>query len=561
MRLTEQRLPERFADKPRTDGGTRSSDDSDDDIGSSCPGSLIVVSNRQPYRHEYEDDGPETAADADGTAGGSTGGAAERSIAVDEPAGGLTAGLDPIVQEANGTWIAWGDGGADFDVTDENDCVTVPPGEDAYTLHRIDLSEEAVDSYYYGFSNQVLWPLCHEFPDLIEDDDWSNDFAWYRTVNERFADAVAEHATDESVVWIQDYHFALAPRMIRERVPTEATIAHFWHIPWPTPQTFARCPNGEQILEGLLGNDLLGFHVEQYATLFLDAVEEFLTDAVVDRDESLVRYDGTTTQLVTSAMGIDAESYDRDARSVDDERATSLLERYDIPADTTLALGFDRLDYSKGIPERLSAIERFLERSPERHGEFTFFQKATPSRTGIPAYQRLGELVRSEVERINTRFGTDDWQPIVYTEDYVPHEDLCALYRRADVMVISPLLDGMNLVAQEYVASSVDGDGVLLLSDRTGAHERLGATTLTIDPTDTDAFATQLETALSMPAEERHRRMNALRNRVFDADLGSWMRSQFEEIRRVHADIESDEGDGDGGSNSNRDTDAQTPPV
>lgn len=558
MRLTEQRLSERLADERRTDGGTRTTDESGDD-GPSYPGSLIVVSNRQPYRHEYEDDPEtETAADADETASGSTG---DRSIAVDEPAGGLTAGLDPIVQEVSGTWIAWGDGGADFDVADENNCVTVPPGEDAYTLHRVDLSEEAVDSYYYGFSNQVLWPLCHEFPDLIKDEStgWTNDFAWYRTVNERFAEAVAEHATDDSVVWIQDYHFALAPRMIRERVPSGATIAHFWHIPWPTPQTFAQCPDGEQVLEGLLGNDLLGFHVERYATLFLDCVEEFLDDAVVNRDEQLVHYDGETTRLITDAMGIDAESYDQDARSVDKEQATSLLEQYDVSADTTLALGVDRLDYSKGIPERLAALERVLERNPDWHGEFTFFQKATPSRTGIPAYQRLGELVRSEVERINSRFGTDDWQPIVYTEDYVDHENLCALYRRAEMMVISPLLDGMNLVAQEYVASNVDGDGVMLLSDRTGAHERLGAATLTIDPTDTDTFASQLETALSMPATERRRRMNTLRNRVFDGDLESWMGSQFDEIRRVHTD--SDPDDGDEGSNSDRDTDAQTPPV
>ncbi|MFC4438181.1 MULTISPECIES: alpha,alpha-trehalose-phosphate synthase (UDP-forming) [Natrialbaceae] len=558
MRLTEQRLSKRLADERRTDGGTRTLDESGDD-GPSCPGSLIVVSNRQPYRHEYADDGSEAAANADGTLDDSADG---RSITVDEPAGGLTAGIDPVVKQASGTWIAWGDGEADFDVTDGDNCVTVPPGEDAYTLHRIDLSEEAVDSYYYGFSNQVLWPLCHEFPDLIEekDGDWSNDFAWYRTVNERFAEAVSEHATDDSVVWIQDYHFALAPRMIRERVPDGTTIAHFWHIPWPTPQTFAHCPEGEQILEGLLGNDLLGFHVDQYATLFLDCVEEFLADAVVDRDECLVRYEGKTTRLVTSAMGIDAESYDEDARAVDDEEVTALLERHDVPADTVLALGVDRLDYSKGIPERLSAIERVLERSPEWHGEFTFFQKATPSRTGIPAYERLGELVRSEVERINSRFGTDDWQPIVYTEDYVSHENLCGLYRRADVMIISPLLDGMNLVAQEYVASSVDGDGVLVLSDRTGSHERLGDTTLTIDPTDTDAFASQLETALSMPTEERRRRMNTLRNRVFDGDLESWMRSQFDEIRRVHAPSDSDD-DEDEGSNSDRDTDAQTPPV
>jgi trehalose-6-phosphate synthase len=543
MRVTEQRRSKRAADRPRTDGGSRRAAESADG-DPVCPGSLIVVSNRQPYRHEYDDADPDSA---DG----------DCSITVDEPTGGLTAGLDPVLQQANGTWIAWGDGSADFDVTDADDCVAVPPDEESYTLHRIDLSEEAVDAYYYGFSNQVLWPLCHEFPDLIEEvDDWSNDFEWYRTVNERFADAVGTHATSESIVWIQDYHFALAPRMIRDRIPEEATIAHFWHIPWPTPSTFARCPHGETLLEGLLGNDLLGFHVERYVQNFLECVAATLPDADVDEDAACVSYDGTTTHLVTAAMGIEADSYDQDAHEVDEEAVTSLLERHGVPADTALVLGVDRLDYSKGIPERLEAVERLLERYPDRHGEFTFFQKATPSRTGIPAYERLGELVRSEVERINSRFGTDDWRPIVYTEDYVSHESLCGLYRRADVMVISPLLDGMNLVAQEYVASSVDGKGVLLLSEQTGAHERLGAEALTIEPTDTDAFAEQLEAALSMPSEERRQRTRALRTRVFDNDLEHWMQRQFDDIGRLHRANGSTGEDDDG---SNQDTGATTP--
>lgn len=563
MRFTEQRLSETPVHEQRTDGGTQAGDGSESD-DSDCPGSLIVVSNRQPYRHEYDDrsDG-ETDGSPDETVDG-------RSVTVDEPAGGLTAGLDPVLQQAQGTWIAWGDGGADFDVTNEHNCVTVPPngGAGAYTLHRVKLSEEAVNSYYYGFSNQVLWPLCHEFPDRVETG--LNNFEWYRTVNERFAEAVSEHATDDSVIWIQDYHFALAPRMIRDDVPPSATIAHFWHIPWPCPQTFQHCPAGKQILEGLLGNDLLGFHVDQYATLFLECVDQFVSDAVVDHDRNLVRHNGETTQLVTCGMGVDADTYDQNARSVDDDQLTTLLERYDIPADSVIGLGVDRLDYTKGIPERLAAIERFLEHNPEWHESFTFVQKATPSRTGIPAYQQLGELVRSEVRRINSRFATDDWQPVIYTEDYISHEGLCALYRRADVMVVSPLLDGMNLVAQEYVAASVGGDGVLLLSSRTGAHERLGTNTLTIDPTDTDAFASQLEAAVSMPAEERQRRMNTLRNRVFGADLESWMQTQFDWIRQVHTasdTVDGDSGDGgDGGdrqseSDSDRDTDAQTPPV
>ncbi|WP_254764832.1 alpha,alpha-trehalose-phosphate synthase (UDP-forming) [Natrinema marinum] len=529
--------------------------------GPDCPGSLIVVSNREPYRHEYEDESAGSdGADADGEPpteadGGARSATARRSITVDEPTGGLTAGLDPVVQETDGTWIAWGDGDADFDVADDRNCVAVPPDEEAYTLHRLDLSEDAVDAYYYGFSNRVLWPLCHGFPDLIEDR--PTDFEWYRRVNERFADAVGDHADEDSVIWLQDYHLALAPRLVQKSVPDGATVAHFWHIPWPTPQTYQHCPAGVQLLEGLLGNDLLGFHVESYVDCFLDCVERYVPSATVDRADRTVRYDGRTTRVVATPMGVDAESYDRDTRSVETDRLPSLFEEYGIPHGTALGLGLDRLDYSKGIPERLAAIERFFERNPDWRGEFTFLQKATPSRTEIDTYERYGEHVRSEVERINRRFATAEWRPIVYTEDVLPREDLCALYRHADLMVVSPLVDGMNLVAQEYVAASVDGDGTLVLSDRTGAHERLGSHALTIDPTDTDGFAGQLEHALTMTAYERRRRMNTLRQRVFAGDIEAWMDTQFDWIRRVH----DGSGEGEPSSGSGPDSTEPTPPV
>ncbi|GAB3664354.1 alpha,alpha-trehalose-phosphate synthase (UDP-forming) [Halopiger thermotolerans] len=529
MRFPEERLSSTNSYRGQVGGGGRGrAADETRSNGPNCPGSLIVVSNRQPYRHEYESD-----SDGDG----------DRSVTVDEPAGGLTAGLDPVVQEASGTWIAWGDGEADFEVADEDHCVEVPPDEEAYTLRRIDLSEEAVESYYYGFSNRVLWPLCHGRTDLV--DHRSDDFDWYRTVNERFADAVVEHASDDSIVWLQDYHFALAPRRIRESVPSSTTVAQFWHIPWPTPETFQQCPAAGHVLEGLLGNDLLGFHVDRYADRFLDCVERYLPAAGVDRRERTVRYDGHETRVVATPMGIDAERYDRDARSVDRSQLAAVRDEHGIPNDTVLGLGVDRLDYAKGIPERFAALERFFERNPNWRGEFTFVQKATPSRTDIPAYRRYGEHVRSEAERINRRFGTGDWQPIVYTEDYVEHENLCALYRYADVMIVSSLADGMNLVAQEYVAANVDGDGALLLSDRTGAHERLGPHALTIDPTDADGTAAQLERALSMPLRERRQRMGTLRTRVFDHDLEAWMDTQFDWIRSIHGDHATDSSDGD----------------
>ncbi|MFC6718301.1 trehalose-6-phosphate synthase [Natrialbaceae archaeon GCM10025810] len=514
-----------------------------------CPDSLIVVSNRQPYRHEYDSGGGSTDSSGDGSgttpASGSSGersaasGSAEsvalfeeavEEFTVDEPTGGLTAGLDPVMRRASGTWVAWGDGDADRAVTDDRGCVAVPPGEEAYTLRRVWLSDEDVDSYYYGFSNRVLWPLCHGFTDLVEIR--PNDFERYYDVNRQFADAVADHATADSVVWLQDYHLGFASALIRDRVPG-ATIAQFWHVPWPTPETFAHFPRGRDLLEGLLGNDLLGFHTKRYADAFLRSVDRFVPDAAVDWNRGVVRYDGRETAVNFEPMGVDAAAFDRRARETDGEWE-EFREAHDVPRGCVIGLGVDRLDYTKGIPERLAAVERFFERNPGWREEFTFVQKATPSRTEIPTYERYGELVRSEVARINARFATDGWRPIVYTEDVLPQSQLGALYRRADVMIVSPLLDGMNLVAQEYVASSVDGDGALLLSDRAGAHETLGSHAYSIDPPSTDQVAAALERALSTPLAERRRRMNVLRQRVFADDLDAWMETQFRWLRRCH---------------------------
>ncbi len=488
------------------------------EVSDVCPESLIVVSNRQPYRHEHDDSDDE-------------------SITVDEPTGGLTAGLDPVLCRSNGTWIAWGDGDADRQVTDPNDCVRVPPDDESYTLRRLWLSDEAVDSYYYGWSNRVLWPLCHGFSHLI--DDRPGDLEWYRTINDQFASAVSEHVSEQTVVWLQDYHLGLAPKLIRERVPDSVTIAHFWHIPWPSPETFTNCPAGQELLEGLLGNDLLGFHVDRYADLFLECVDTFVDDATVNRCTRTVGYNGNATRVVATPMGVDASSYAEESAATDESQWESICSRYDIPRTNTIGLGVDRLDYTKGIPQRLTAIETFFDRNPDWRGEFTFVQKATPSRTDIPAYEQLGETVRQQVDRINARYGCADWTPIVYTEDILPQDELCALYRQADVMIVSPVNDGMNLVAQEYLASSVDETGALLLSNRAGAHETLGSHAYTIAPDRTDHFANTLECALTTNQREKQRRMSILRDRVFDGDLESWMRDQFVEIQRLHSSGDS----------------------
>lgn len=492
-------------------------------------GSLIVVSNRQPYTHTYED------ANADDSAEG------DREISVNRPAGGLTAGLDPVLQRTDGTWIAWGDGDADREVTDEDGTVRMPPEDPSYTLKRVWLTDEEVEEYYYGYSNRVLWPLCHGGV-------WQTDFAenhWqqYRAVNRKFADAVTDQADADSLIWFQDYHFALAPRLAREQVP-EAFYMHFWHITWPGWDTFRACPQSRELLEGLLGNDLLGFHTERYCENFLDCVEESLEDAFVDREGNRVHYGDHATALRAFPLGVDAAAVRRASNSIGTDFWDEFKASYDISAEK-VALGVDRLDYTKGITERLTALEDFWETHPEWRGDLTYVQKANESRSLIPEYQDLQSDVTEAVDRINDRFGTDEWEPIVYLTDFLPQEQLCGLYRFSDVMLVSAVRDGMNLVAKEYVAAQVDESGVLVLSDQTGAYEELGEHALVINPYDTEAFVSTIEAALSMDDDERAERMRALRDQVESHDLVAWMDDVFESARslreaRDEADVDTD---------------------
>ncbi|WP_049898768.1 alpha,alpha-trehalose-phosphate synthase (UDP-forming) [Halococcus agarilyticus] len=483
---------------------------------------LILVSNRQPYTHSYEHDD-----------------AGERTISVNRPAGGLTAGLDPVMQETDGTWVAWGDGEADADVTDENGEVRMPPESEAYTLKRLWLSEEEVEGYYYGYSNRVLWPLCHGGTMKTEyvERYWQR----YQQVNDRFAEAVAESASDDPLVWFQDYHFTLAPRAVRDALD-DPFIMHFWHITWPGWDTFRACPQGKQLLEGLLGNDLLGFHVERYCENFLDCVDRALEDAFIDEDGGRINYEGHTTTVRAFPLGIDAESIHEESAAADASFEADIRSTYDIGADTTMVVGVDRLDYTKGIVERLEALERLWETEPDYQGSVTYIQKASESRSLIPDYQDLQQNVRETIERINDRFGTDDWQPVVYIDEFIPQSELCGLYRYSDVMLVSAVRDGMNLVAKEYVAAQVDDDGVLVLSDQAGAHEELGEYALTINPYDTESFADTIQQALAMDPDERRDRMAALREQVAAHDLYAWMDDVFETARDLREQRDHDGG-------------------
>ncbi|MDL5363693.1 trehalose-6-phosphate synthase [Halalkalicoccus sp. NIPERK01] len=460
---------------------------------------LIVVSNRQPYAHSREDG----------------------EITVSRPAGGLTAGIDPVMQRTEGTWIAWGDGDADFEVA-EDGRVRVPPDDPSYTLSRIDLSEEDLEGYYYGYSNQALWPLCHGMIYPVRCD--GRDFERYRAVNRRFAEAVVEEAEKGSLIWFQDYHFGLAPRFVRREAP-EALLTQFWHIPWPTANTYEVCPQAEALLDGLLANDLLVFHTAEYVENFLECVAETVPDATVDRDRRIVRRGDRTTTVRAFPLGIDAERTEELAS--ESGVWSDLAERYGIGGQT-VALGVDRLDYTKGIPERIDAIERFFEENPDWRGEFTYVQNGSASRSEIASYEYLQQRVDTAIQRVNRRFGTGEWQPIVRIDEMLPEEELYALYRHSDLALVSALRDGMNLVAKEYVASQIDGDGVLLLSKFAGAHAELGEDAVTINPFDTQAFAEAIERALSLSAAEREERMAAQRRRVTEYDLQAWMNDVLE---------------------------------
>ena len=459
---------------------------------------LVVVSNREPYQHGYDADG---------------------GVVVDEPVGGLTAGLDPVVQRTGGDWVAWGDGEADAVVTDEDDCVAVPPDDERYTLRRVWLTDDEVTDYYYGYSNRVLWPLCHDLVGRVEVEPryWET----YESVNESFGEAAAERATEDSTVWIQDYHFCLAPKTIRESLPEGANTVQFWHIPWPSWETFRVVPHAGELVEGLLANDLLGFHVERYRDNFLDCAAA-LDGTRVDREAGVVHVDGRTVRVGAFPMGVDAERIASTAANFDQHAWAHLAGTYGIDPNVAVAVGVDRLDYTKGIPERIGALERFWADHPEWRGELTFVQKSSHSRSRIPAYERIAEEVTAAVDRVNDRFGTATWQPIVHVDDHLDQRELYGLYRHSDLALVSPLKDGMNLVAKEYAAAQVDDDGVLLLSEFAGAHEELDEA-VQINPHSRDGFATAIHRALSMSTVERRRRMRSLRERVRDNDLDAWV--------------------------------------
>jgi trehalose 6-phosphate synthase len=458
---------------------------------------VIVVANREPYIHERTEDG---------------------TVHVVQPASGLVTALEPVMRACSGTWIAHGSGSADRETVDEHDHVRVPPGQEAYDLRRVWLSRDEERGYYYGFSNEGLWPLCHSAHTRPEFR--AADWEAYRKVNTLFAAAVAEEAVGpDPIVLVQDYHFALLPRMLRDLLP-RATIITFWHIPWPNAERFGICPWEREVLEGLLGSSILGFHTPAHCNNFLEAVDRYL-ESRIDRERVSVVLGGRET--LVRAYPISIEWPSRWALETPPAAVCRVEVRRDLglAPDVLLGLGVDRLDYTKGIEERLLAVERLMDRNPEFRGRFTFAQVAAPSRTAIEAYRSLNERVDALAVRINDRFATESWKPVVLLRRHHEPPAIFRMYRAADLCYVSSLHDGMNLVAKEFVAARDDLRGVLVLSRFTGAARELSEALL-VNPYDLEAASAALAAALTMPAEEQEDRMRSMRALVGELNVYRW---------------------------------------
>ena len=459
---------------------------------------VIVVSNREPYIHEHAKDG---------------------SIIVKRPASGLVTAVEPVMRACSGTWIAHGSGDADRDVVDANDRVAVPPGHDDYQLRRLWLTAEEEQGYYFGFANEGLWPLCHvaHVRPIFRESDWEA----YKAVNQRFADAVvAEARSDDPIVLVQDYHFALLPAMVREKLP-QATILTFWHIPWPNPESFGICPWRREILQGMLGSTILGFHTRFHCKNFIETVDRFL-EARIEHEHSTIsfREDETLVEAYPISIEWPSDATVASWSSVPEARRV-VRERLGLPQDVTLAVGIDRFDYTKGILERLNAVERLLEKHPEWIERFVFVQVAAPTRSSLEEYRAFQERVERLTLRINERFGRPGYQPVHLLAQHHDSAAVNELFRAADMCIVTSLHDGMNLVSKEFVAARNDEQGVLILSRFAGAAREM-TEALIVNPYHVEETADALHRAATMPAAEQRARMASLRATVREFNVFRW---------------------------------------
>ena len=477
-------------------------------LNDALPGAeVIVISNREPYIHNQTDHGVE----------------------LQTPASGLVSALEPVMRACGGTWIAHGSGSADRETVDEHDCIGVPPNAPAYRLRRLWISDAEQDGYYYGLANEGLWPLCHIafVRPLFRENDW----LCYQLVNQRFAEAVAREAcTDDPIVLVQDYHFALAPKMIRALLP-KATIITFWHIPWPNSETFGICPWKERIIEGLLGSSIIGFHTQFHCNNFLETVDRFV-ESRIDRERAAVTLGGHETAIRSYPISIAWPPKALESQQPVAACRAHVRQRLGLGHDVRLAVGIERFDYTKGILDRMRAIDLLLSMAPQWKEEFTFVQVAAPTRTKLTSYSNLQMEAISLANEINVRHGHAGYQPVrLVVRHHEPHE-VFELFRAADLCIVSSLHDGMNLVAKEFVAARDDDLGVLVLSSFTGASRELSEA-LIVNPFDLSEMAHAVDMALRMPRQEQRERMRLMRQQVREQNVYRWAGRMLVDAARI----------------------------
>ncbi|MBN9552696.1 MAG: trehalose-6-phosphate synthase [Alphaproteobacteria bacterium] len=469
---------------------------------------VIVVSNREPYIHNETKDG---------------------EIELVVPASGLVSALEPITRACAGTWIAYGGGSADRRTVDSDDRLQVPPARPSYTLRRVWLSEEEYQGYYLGFANEGLWPLCHiAFTrPIFRSADWDA----YEAVNRKFAETVVAEARNERpIVLVQDYHFALLPRMIREHLP-EAIIITFWHIPWPNSEVFSICPWRERILDGLLGSSIIGFHTQFHANNFMESVDRFM-ESRIERADAAISYGGQVTLVHAYPISIEWPDELLGGLPSVEECRVRIRSRFGIPADAKLCVGVERLDYIKGILDRFHALEELFDRAPDMIGKVVFLQIAAPSRGTLPAYKQLHDECLRLADDLNRRYGCEGYSPVVMVAEHHKQADVYELYRAADICLVTSLHDGMNLVAKEFVASRDDEQGVLLLSTFAGASREL-LEALIVNPYDAAMMSEAMLQALAMEPGEQRERMRRMREIVRDNNVYRWAGSMLLDAARL----------------------------
>src|ERR1700728_1440404 len=476
-------------------------------------GRLFVVSNREPYMHVRRG----------------------KSVEVNVPASGLVTAIEPVLRACDGTWVAHGSGDADLETVDAHDRLLVPPDDPRYVLRRIWLTKEEEEGYYYGFANEGLWPLCHiaHTRPLFRANDWQH----YQEVNRKFADALLEEMENinRPVVLVQDYHFALVPRMIKQSRP-DARVAIFWHIPWPNPEAFGICPWQRELVDGLLGADLVGFHIQAHCTNFLQTVDRIVESRIDWEHFSVQRLEHETT-VRPFPISVDFTHLTADAFGEGEsvyEGRSAVLKNLDVEA-LFLGVGVDRLDYTKGILERFLAGERFLEKYPRYQGQFTFVQIGAPSRSHLKRYHDLEAEIEAEAGRINWRFQKDKWKPIVLLNRSHSHKEIEPYYTGADLCLVTSLHDGMNLVAKEFVAARNDENGVLILSIFTGAAREL-RDALQVNPYDVEQTAEAIRAALEMDPDEKQSRIQHMRRAIREHNIYQWAGTLIAELCELRLD-------------------------